>query len=514
MKRNIFIALFTMLFCSMVTAAETNYCIKFTTTKAGANIWDAQGNYDLSTAMTKDRYYTLSVKIKATMAVEVAFWGTWEKSTNRNQWGGTDDVQYEQGKKVTKDWNTYTWKFKAAFPLDRISFVFGSLNGSVYFDDVKLVDDEVGVNMVQNGSFEKNDTKGWSTATGYNGTTFSIVDSDSDKAAPEPDEPIIPDTWEFAKQGDPNFHVYLCFGQSNMEGNAQPESVDKTNVPSRFKMMAAVNFNSPSRKKGEWYTAVPPLCRQGTGLTPADYFGRKLVEELPEEITVGVINVAVGGAKIELFMEEKKDAYIAGEAGWFQNYCAQYDNDPLGRLIEMGKKAQEKGVIKGILLHQGESNNGEATWADKVAKVYKRICYHLGLNPEEVPLLAGETLYENMGGGCSWHNVAALPNLKKVIPNSYVISAKNIPGNGVDAWHFSAAGYRELGRRYADQMLKILEEQQATDIKVPFRAPEDTNTSSNNKGEKAIYNITGQRQKSPAKEGITIIDGKKYANKR
>ena len=26
---------------------------------------------------------------------------------------------------------------------------------------------------------------------------------------------------------DPNFYIYLCFGQSNMEGNAQPQSVDK-----------------------------------------------------------------------------------------------------------------------------------------------------------------------------------------------------------------------------------------------------------------------------------------------
>lgn len=26
---------------------------------------------------------------------------------------------------------------------------------------------------------------------------------------------------------DPNFYIYLCFGQSNMEGNAAAEAVDK-----------------------------------------------------------------------------------------------------------------------------------------------------------------------------------------------------------------------------------------------------------------------------------------------
>ena len=55
---------------------------------------------------------------------------------------------------------------------------------------------------------------------------------------------------------DPNFYIYLCFGQSNMEGNAQPESIDKSNVDSRFKMLATTDFSNPSRKMGQWYTAT------------------------------------------------------------------------------------------------------------------------------------------------------------------------------------------------------------------------------------------------------------------
>ena len=43
---------------------------------------------------------------------------------------------------------------------------------------------------------------------------------------------------------DPNFYIYLCFGQSNMEGNAQwDEKIDKQ-VDSRFKMLATCNFSS------------------------------------------------------------------------------------------------------------------------------------------------------------------------------------------------------------------------------------------------------------------------------
>lgn len=77
-----------------------------------------------------------------------------------------------------------------------------------------------------------------------------------------------------AQTPDPNFHIYLCFGQSNMEGNASIEPIDRNNVPERFQMMAAVDFNNPSRQMYNWYQAVPPLVRQSTGLTPVDWFGR------------------------------------------------------------------------------------------------------------------------------------------------------------------------------------------------------------------------------------------------
>ncbi len=309
----------------------------------------------------------------------------------------------------------------------------------------------------------------------------------------------IPDSWEYVQQGDPNFHIYLCFGQSNMEGNAAIESQDLSGISTRFQMMAAVNFGT-NRTKGNWYKAIPPLCRQNTGLTPADYFGRTLVEKLPENIKIGVINVAVGGAKIELYMDEFKDAYIAGDADWFKNICKEYDNDPLGRLIEMGKLAQKKGTIKGILLHQGESNNGESDWCEKVGKVYTRICYALGLNPAETPLLAGETLYADQGGACSWHNTAALPHLKEYVTNSYVISAKDLPGNGKDSFHFSAAGYRTLGKRYAEQMYKLLPE--STGIATIQTSSSLTNSS-------AIYNLQGQRVTKMLKGQIYIIKGKK-----
>lgn len=253
---------------------------------------------------------------------------------------------------------------------------------------------------------------------------------------------------------DPNFHIYLCFGQSNMEGNAAIEGKDRVGVDPRFMMMAAVDMPSSKRKKGEWYTAYPPLCRDYTGLTPADYFGRTMVENLPESIKVGVINVAVGGASIDLFDQDKCADYIKKEADWFKNYCKEYNNDPYKVLVTMAKKAQQKGVIKGILLHQGCTNNGQKDWPVRVKRIYVRLLHDLGLNEEETPLLIGELLSQEQGGICWGHN-NVIAKTQPVIPNSYVVSSKDCPGAS-DGLHFTAEGYRMIGKRYAEKMLELL----------------------------------------------------------
>ena len=263
---------------------------------------------------------------------------------------------------------------------------------------------------------------------------------------------------------DPNFHIYLCFGQSNMEGNAIIEAQDREYVDPRFRMMAAVNMPASNRTKGTWYIAYPPLCREmaeGRGLTPADYFGRTMVEQLPESIKVGVINVAVGGCSIDLFDEDKCADYIKKQADWLKGYCKAYDDNPYQVLVTMAKKAQQNGVIKGILFHQGCTDNGQKDWPVRVKRVYLRLLKDLGLNEEETPLLMGETLYQENGGKCSAHN-SIIAKTNSVIPNSYVISAKGL--SGVDDYHFTAEGYRTLGQRYAETMLKILDQKKEIDF--------------------------------------------------
>ncbi len=246
---------------------------------------------------------------------------------------------------------------------------------------------------------------------------------------------------------DPNFHIYLCFGQSNMEGNARLQAQDSLGISDNLLTMAAVDYKDGSREMGQWYKAVPPLCRYGTGLSPADYFGRTMVELLPEDHRVGIINVAIGGCKIEAFMKDKIADYVANEAPeWMIGMLEEYDNRPYDRLVEMAKLAQKDGVIKGILLHQGESNTGDPEWPAKVKIVYENLLADLGLKAEDVPLLVGEVVHADMGGVCAEAN-NMIDTIANVIPTAHVVCSSGLTTS--EKLHFDSDGYREFGRRYA-----------------------------------------------------------------
>jgi hypothetical protein len=253
---------------------------------------------------------------------------------------------------------------------------------------------------------------------------------------------------------DSNFYIYLCFGQSNMEGQGTIEAIDRT-VDSRFQVMQAVDCSNLGRTKGSWYTAIPPLCRCWNGLSPADYYGKTMVLNLPDSIRVGVINVSVGGCQIELFDKDIYQDYDSTYTeDWFLDIIKAYNGNPYGYLVDLAKQAQEDGIIKGILLHQGESNTGDTEWPSKVNTIYENLMDDLDLDPDSVPLLAGEVVHADQGGICSSMN-SIIAKLPQTIPNSYVISSSGCTDKE-DNIHFNSAGYRELGKRYAVTMLSIM----------------------------------------------------------
>ncbi len=131
-----------------------------------------------------------------------------------------------------------------------------------------------------------------------------------------------------------------------------------------------------------------------------------------------------------------------------------YDNHPYKKLVALAKIAQQEGVIKGILLHQGESNTGDRGWPDKVKKVYENLLNDLDLKADAVPLLAGELLSAEEGGKCASMN-SIIQTLPSTLATAHVVSSARCQGIG-DGLHFSPAGYRQLGKNYATCMLGLL----------------------------------------------------------
>ncbi|PWJ68035.1 Por secretion system C-terminal sorting domain-containing protein [Fibrobacter sp. UWB15] len=253
---------------------------------------------------------------------------------------------------------------------------------------------------------------------------------------------------------DPNFHIYLAFGQSNMEGQGAIEQQDKS-VDDRFQVLwAADNGSCSGKTKGKWSTAVPPLAHcQGAKLGPTDYFGRTMVEKTDSQIKVGVIVVAVAGCSIKLFDKDQYRSYAQGQQSWMTQRINDYGGNPYGRLIEMAKKAQEEGVIKGIIFHQGETDAGDGNWPSAVKKVYDNIIKDLGLE-NDIPFLAGEVLRSGVSKGAN-NNIAKLPQQSK---NFYVVSSEGFNqalGDGQNV-HFTSQEYRDFGKRYAEKMIEVL----------------------------------------------------------
>ena len=301
---------------------------------------------------------------------------------------------------------------------------------------------------------------------------------------------------------DPNFHIYLAFGQSNMEGQGGIESQDKT-VDSRFQVLWTTNETNCGKSLGKWSDATPPLASCSGKLGPTDYFGRTMVEKTDSQIKVGVVVVAVAGCSIKLFDSPLDQGYMSQQASWFTQRVNAYGGKPYERLIEMAKKAQEVGVIKGIIFHQGETDAGDGQWPSKVKSVYDRILKDLGLG-NDIPFLAGEVLRGGMSQGAN-NNIAKLPQQSK---NFYVISSEGLtqPLNDGQNVHFTSQEYRDLGKRYAEKMIEVLGDK----LKPVETAPESSSSeevassSSEAKSSSSVASSSSAEPESSSDNGMGI----------
>ena len=250
-------------------------------------------------------------------------------------------------------------------------------------------------------------------------------------------------------------YLYLCIGQSNMVGKGIVAPEDTIPEP-RFLSLSATNADD-GRKIGEWRLAQSGNCRPGEHypmqVSPTDYFGRTMVDYLPENVTVGILQVGVDGCPMRMFDRESQFPDSI-HPDWMEGQIAAYDHDPHGRLVSLARQAIEEGwVIKGLLVHQGETDAYSEYWPKELSKVYNQIREELGVT-DEWPILVGEAVGIDQNGVCA-HANPTLDRVHDFLPNAYTISSYGCEA-AEDDLHFSAAGYRKLGRRYAVKMLQLM----------------------------------------------------------
>ena len=294
-------------------------------------------------------------------------------------------------------------------------------------------------------------------------------------------------------QPNPNLHIYLCLGQSNMVGQAPILSEDTTDVSDRLLSLCATNGHD--RKVGQWRKAVPPLCREYTHMGPSDFFGRTMVSFLPDSVSVGLVVVGVDGCASNLFDRDLQKAYVDSiKPDWMRAEVNAYDGNPRQRLVDMARLTQQRGVIRGIIYHQGETDAYSDAWLTRMCKIYRDLLEDLHLSADSVPLLVGETARKELGGVCA-HANPTIDRMHDFLPTAWTISSEGCEVSS-DGAHFSHKGYELLGRRYALRMLKL----EGYDV-----AEQDTARLQTSPGAQA------SEEAEPAFKVETVVNGKRIS---
>ena len=216
-------------------------------------------------------------------------------------------------------------------------------------------------------------------------------------------------------------HVYLLIGQSNMAGRA-PFTEDEAKPVEGVDLLNAEDAWEPATVPFNRYSTI----RKGLGmqkLNPGYTFAREMLKKQPE-VSIGLVVNAKGGSKIEQW---KKGTRFYQEA------------------IRRAQAARKDGVLKGILWHQGESNQGNPeAYLKQLTTLVEDLRKDLGV--PDLPFVAGQV-----------NNLPAINDeiakLPAELPHTGFVSSEGL--KAMDRWHFDAPSMKLLGERYAEAMLKL-----------------------------------------------------------
>lgn len=230
---------------------------------------------------------------------------------------------------------------------------------------------------------------------------------------------------------DPNFHLYLLMGQSNMAGRgAITPALSAVGSPAVY-MLNAV---------GEWVPARHPVHfdkPKAAGVGPGLSFGVALAAA-DSSVRIGLVPCAVGGTSINKW-----------QPGAYDEATQTHPYDDAARRITAAMRC---GVVKGLIWHQGETDSNPAAAAAYLPKLTELIGRVRTLTGQPtLPVVVGEL-------GRFKENYqpfnAQLRKLPPTVPHTAVATSEGLVDKG-DQTHFDGASADEYGRRYAARMLAL-----------------------------------------------------------
>jgi Carbohydrate esterase, sialic acid-specific acetylesterase len=227
-----------------------------------------------------------------------------------------------------------------------------------------------------------------------------------------------------------NVWVFILAGQSNMAGRGIVKPKDT--IPE--KRILSIN------KVGQLIIAKEPLHFYEpllTGLDCGYSFGRTMIKNIPDSISILIIPTAIGGSSVSQWLGD-----------------SLYRNVKLySNFIEKVGIAKQYGIIKGILWHQGESDANQKNiplYNERISKLFVKFRSAIGNN--NLPILLGEL------GAFSktkkYFNLInkAIHDYSLQDKNTSVIFTSDLKDKG-DSLHFNSKGQRIMGQRFAEAYL-------------------------------------------------------------
>ncbi len=233
--------------------------------------------------------------------------------------------------------------------------------------------------------------------------------------------------------GKKDLHVYLLMGQSNMAGRGKIEEQDKT----PHERVWRLNYSNT------WELAVEPVHQdraKGLGVGPGLSFGKSMAEHNKKAV-IALVPCAVGGTLLVRWSKE---------------------GDLYSNALVRAKIAMKDGTLKGILWHQGENDSIKLetaeTYEERLVKMIEDFRKDLG--QPAIPFVAGqigEFLYTRKDPTATPHARMINDALAKIpgrVLNTACWKATGLTHHG-DEVHFDTKSQREMGRRYAEEMIKL-----------------------------------------------------------